>query len=135
MRDDALKRPFHAFALLGAAAGLVLLAAGCRGGRYTPSEDVVPGGSPERGAQVIERYDCGSCHVIPGISGAGGMVGPPLLWFARRTFIAGELPNTPPILIRWVRDPPSVEPGTAMPVLGLDEQQARDVAAYLYTLR
>lgn len=63
------------------------------------------------------------------------MVGPPLLWFARRTFIAGELPNTPANLIRWVRNPPSVEPGTAMPVLGLDEQQARDVAAYLYTLR
>ena len=135
MRDDALKRHFRTCALLCGAAAVILLAAGCRGGRYTPSAEIVPGGSAERGAQIIERYDCGSCHVIPGISGAGGMVGPPLLWFARRTFIAGELPNTPPNLIRWVRNPPSVEPGTAMPVLGLDEQQARDVAAYLYTLR
>lgn len=135
MRNDALKRRVHVPVLLGCALAFALLAAGCRGGRYAPSEQVVPGGSPERGAQVIARYDCGSCHFIPGIAGARGMVGPPLLWFARRTFIAGELPNTPANLIRWVRDPPSVEPGTAMPVLGLDEQQARDVAAYLYTLR
>ena len=130
-----MKPRLHASALLCALLGCVLLAAGCKGGRYASSEQIIPGGSPARGAQVIERYDCGSCHVIPGISGAGGMVGPPLLWFARRTFIAGELPNTPANLIRWVRNPPSVEPGTAMPVLGLDEQQARDVAAYLYTLR
>jgi cytochrome c2 len=135
MRNDALKRRLPARALLGGALIFALLTAGCRGGRYAPSAQIVPGGSPERGAQVIERYDCGSCHFIPGIAGAGGTVGPPLLWFARRTFIAGELPNTPANLIRWVRDPPSVEPGTAMPVLGLDEQQARDVAAYLYTLR
>lgn len=135
MRDDALTRRLHVFAPLCGVLGLALLAAGCRGGRYAPSEQIVPGGSAQRGAQVISRYDCGSCHVIPGINGAAGMVGPPLLWFARRTFIAGELPNTPANLIRWVRNPPSVEPGTAMPVLGLDEQQARDVAAYLYTLR
>jgi cytochrome c len=135
MRDDALKGHVHRLVWLAGVLALALLAAGCRGGRYAPSAEVVPGGSPERGAQIIERYDCGSCHFIPGIAGAGGMVGPPLLWFARRTFIAGELPNTPANLIRWVRDPPSVEPGTAMPVLGLDEQQARDVAAYLYTLR
>jgi len=135
MRDDALTRRLPVFAPLCGVLGLALLAAGCRGGRYAPSEQIVPGGSAQRGAQVIARYDCGSCHVIPGIDGAGGLVGPPLLWFARRTFIAGELPNTPANLIRWVRDPPSVEPGTAMPVLGLDEQQARDVAAYLYTLR
>lgn len=135
MRDDALKRCLHVLALLCGALSCLLLATGCKGGRYTASEQIVPGGSPERGAQVIERFDCGSCHVIPGISGAGGLVGPPLLWFSRRTFIAGELPNTPANLIRWVRNPPSVEPGTAMPVLGLDEQQARDVAAYLYTLR
>lgn len=135
MRDDAVKQRLHLLALLCGALGFALLAAGCRGGRYAPSEQIVPGGSAERGAQVIARYDCGSCHVIPGIDGAAGMVGPPLLWFARRTFIAGELPNTPANLIRWVRNPPSVEPGTAMPVLGLNEQQARDVAAYLYTLR
>jgi cytochrome c1 len=56
-------------------------------------------------------------------------VGPPLLWWSRRTFIAGELPNTPENLVRWIRDPQAVEPHTAMPTLGLSDAEARDVAA------
>lgn len=93
------------------------------------------GGDAGRGAALIASYRCGSCHTIPGIRAANGVVGPPLYFFSRRTEIAGELPNTPENLILWVRNPQSVEPRTAMPALGLDEQQARDIAAYLYTLR
>jgi cytochrome c1 len=63
------------------------------------------------------------------------MVGPPLTSWSRRTFIAGQIPNTPDNLVRWLRNPRAIEPGTAMPGLGLDDRQARDVAAYLYTLR
>lgn len=88
-----------------------------------------------RGKALIEEKRCGSCHTIPGIAGARGMVGPPLTGFGRRTFIAGEMPNTPANLARWVQSPTSVEPKTAMPDLGLTERQAQDVAAYLYTLR
>jgi len=112
-------------------------AAACRGNN--PERGVAgsvdTGGSPARGRAVIEQYDCGSCHTIPGVRGARGLVAPPLFWFSRRTFIAGELPNTPANLVRWVREPQDVEPKTAMPALGLSDQQARDVAAYLYTLR
>ena len=111
--------------------------AGCRGNN--PEEGVAyhltTGGDPARGRAVIQQYGCGACHTIPGVGGARGLVGPPLLWFSRRTYIAGEVPNTPENLIRWVRSPSSIEPKTAMPTLGLSEQQARDVAAYLYTLR
>jgi cytochrome c1 len=57
------------------------------------------------------------------------------MYFAERTFIAGEVPNTPDNLVRWIQSPQSIEAGTAMPTLGLTEQQSRDVAAYLYTLR
>jgi cytochrome c1 len=95
----------------------------------------VPGGSVERGAVVIRSYDCGSCHVIPGIRGANGLVGPPLTRMGRRGYIAGRLPNEPDQLVRWVLAPRSVDALTAMPDVGLSEQQARDVAAYLYTLR
>jgi cytochrome c1 len=84
---------------------------------------------------VIEQKNCGACHTIPGIRRARGMVAPPLYWFSRRTFIAGQLPNTPANLVRWVQSPVSVEPRTAMPMVGLSDQEARDVAAYLYTLR
>lgn len=120
---------------------LVLIAlalAGCRGNNpeYGNAYRMpVAGGDPVRGRAVIADVGCGSCHTIPGISGANGLVGPPLYWFSRRTYIAGELPNSPENLVTWVQAPTSVEPATAMPTLGLDDQQARDVAAYLYTLR
>jgi len=107
----------------------------CQGGKTVKSAMVYTGGDPARGREVIDHYRCGACHTIPGVPHADGVVGPPLMFFARRTYIAGELPNTTRNLIRWVRGPQSVEPKNAMPNLGLSEQEARDVAAYLYTLR
>ena len=118
-------------------AGVVgLTTVACTGGRDTG--EVYPirtGGNASDGAKVIVTKNCGSCHTIPGIREAKGVVGPPLYFFSRRTFIAGQLPNTPDNLTRWVQAPQSVEANTAMPNLGLTERQARDVAAYLYTLR
>jgi cytochrome c len=108
--------------------------AGCTGGKATPVYEPGTGGNTQAGKQVIQAYGCGACHTIPGIHSANGVVGPPLFFMARRTMIAGELPNTPGNLVRWIEDPPSVEPGTAMPKLGLSERDARDAAAYLYTL-
>lgn len=119
-------------------AGLVMLAlgiAGCTGGSSTGPYNVAIQGSPHAGRKLIVAKGCGSCHVIPGIYTARGLVGPPLYFFSRRTMIAGELPNTPDNLVRWLLDPKAVEPGTAMPQLGLTQQQAQDIAAYLYTLR
>jgi cytochrome c len=109
-------------------------ASGCHARRSPPVAAAGVGGDPARGEQVIRARNCGACHDIPDVTGAHGRVGPPLAGFALRTFIAGELPNAPDNLIRWIRDPHSVEPRTAMPVLGLDEADARDVAAFLYTL-
>jgi cytochrome c len=111
---------------------LLLMLCGCR--RSEPAQ-LVPGGHAELGKQAIVAYGCGTCHVIPGIRVAQGLVGPPLTTFARRTYIAGEAPNTPERLVRWIQAPQSIEPGTAMPDLGVTEQQARNIAAYLYTLK
>jgi len=120
--------------LLAAALSCLLLAA-CAGGRLTAPYRVATGGNAGDGRKVIQSSGCGACHTIPGIHAANGELGPPLNSFSRRTMIAGELPNTPDNLVRWIENPPSVESGTAMPNLGLDDQQARDAAAYLYTLR
>ena len=122
----------------GLLVGLVALsAAGCMGNN--PEEGVGyavdTGGSAARGRRVIEQRNCGACHTIPGIRNARGLVAPPLLWFSRRTYIAGIVPNTPTNLVQWVREPQSIEPRTAMPTIGLSEQEARDAAAYLDTLR
>src|SRR5688572_27904257 len=106
---------------------------GCSGGGAV--ETLVAGGNPERGQTALDGFGCGTCHVIPGVKGAVGGVGPPLSRFAVRSYIAGQLANEPQNLIRWIQDPQAVEPGTAMPNLGVDEAVARDMAAYLYTLR
>jgi cytochrome c len=92
-------------------------------------------GDPEQGQRTIQIYGCSTCHLIPGIDGADGMVGPPLTGWADRTYIAGNLPNTPENLIRWIQNPQAIEPGTVMPNLEVTEDEARDIAAYLYTLR
>ncbi len=93
------------------------------------------GGSAERGRADIAAFGCGGCHMIPGVSGAHGTVGPPLAGIALRSYIAGVLPNNPTNMLRWLEDPPAVDSLTAMPALGLTDPTARDVAAYLYTLR
>lgn len=117
---------------IAVAAGLLC---GCRGGGTIRPYNVIPGGSASTGRSTIVAYGCGKCHSIPGIEGASGVVGPPLVAFSRRTYIAGTFPNTPDYLVHWIMAPQSMKPKTAMPALGLSEQQARDVAAYLYTLR
>ena len=93
------------------------------------------GGDPARGRAAIQRYGCAACHTIPGISGARGLVGPPLDRIASRSYIGGVLTNTPDNMIRWLQNPRAVDHLTAMPALGVTEQDARDIAGYLYTLR
>lgn len=121
------------------AVGLMLgaggILGGCTGGQQTDSYNPAMAGNPQRGRQLIVSYGCGSCHTIPGVYRARGLVGPPLYFFSRRTMIAGELPNNPDNLVRWLLNPKAVEPGTAMPAVGLNEQQAQDIAAYLDTLQ
>lgn len=95
---------------------------------------VMTGGDPEAGRALIARAPCGGCHEIPGVRGARGEVGPPLTHFAGRAFIGGRVNNTPDNLIRWIEDPHTIDPQSAMPPMGLTPSQARDVAAYLETL-
>jgi len=96
---------------------------------------LVVGGHAERGPALITSYGCGACHTVPGVKGADGNVGPPLTRFGDRTYVAGMLRNSPSNLIRWIRDPQGVIPGNAMPNMGVGDAEARDIAAYLYTLR
>ncbi len=95
----------------------------------------VPGGNVERGRRAMELYGCGSCHTISGVSGATALVGPSLEHMANRSYVAGVMVNRPENMIAWILDPPKIDPLTAMPHLGVTEQDARDIASYLYTLR
>lgn len=114
---------------------MACLVCGCDAGKAKRPYTVSTIGNPEHGRELMRGYGCGACHIVPGVHDARGLVGPPLLYFSERTMIAGELPNTPENLAHWIQHPKSVEPKTAMPDLGLTEDQAYDIAAYLYTLR
>ncbi len=93
------------------------------------------GGDPARGAAEIRNAGCGSCHRIPGIAGADGLVGPPLDLIGRRIYLAGVLRNTPQNMMAWLRNPQRFVPGNAMPNMNLSDEQCRNIAAYLYTLK
>jgi cytochrome c len=99
-----------------------------------PNDRVVKNGSVASGHTLIEEHGCGACHSIPGVANAKGEVGPSLTKFASRSYIAGRVPNTTDVLVRWLENPQAVDPQTAMPNLGLSSQEARHIAAYLYSL-
>ena len=92
-------------------------------------------GSSKNGAALIAQYGCGSCHIVPGVAGANGLVGPPLTHMGRRVYIAGMLRNSPENMIAWLENPQAIVAGNVMPRMGLNRNQAQDIAAYLDTLR
>nr|WP_245571593.1 c-type cytochrome [Microvirga subterranea] len=91
------------------------------------------GGNPDHGPGLMLRYGCGGCHIVQGIAGARGQVGPNLSDVSRRIYIGGVTTNSPDNLIRWIVNPREFDPKTAMPVTGISEREARDVAAFLYS--
>jgi L-cysteine S-thiosulfotransferase len=107
--------------------------AACSDKRDAPRE--LAGADAARGLDIMERVGCAACHQIPGVAWPEGTVGGSLQGFANRTLIAGEFPNQPHLLVRWLRNAPGMDPRTAMPPQPMSEDEARDVAAYLYTLR
>lgn len=109
----------------------ILLAAGC--GR----EDRAPAAAADarHGQLLLRQFGCGKCHEIPGVADARGRVGPPLEGVAGRVYLAGVVPNTPEAMAAFIRDPRAYHPRSAMPDLGVTEPHARDMAAYLATLR
>jgi cytochrome c len=121
------------------AALLLVLAVGAGACTRPAGEDrahrEVAYGDPERGRALIRHFGCPACHMIPGIPEAQGLVGPPLTHWSRRVYIAGHLPNSPDILVSWIENPPAWAPRTAMPNVGATEEEARHIAAYLFTLR
>ncbi|SEL18284.1 Cytochrome c2 [Roseateles sp. YR242] len=120
----------------------VLSGAGMSLGLAACSEDApeplrrwqVPGADLARGQALMAQYQCGSCHRIPGVAGDSRLA-PALTDFGRRSYIAGQWPNTPQGLQQWLMDPPGVVPGATMPRLGVSATDARDMAGYLLSLQ
>lgn len=106
---------------------VLALLAGCQG---KPAPNGLQGNA-ERGRIALAQHACRACHMIPGLSGPETYVGRPLVDLAQRRFIAGSLPNNQANLVRWIRDPQSIDPHTAMPAMGVSERDALDMSAWL----
>lgn len=124
------RSPLRAFPIWAIVTCPAFLMAGCGPSAPKPEQSSQLSDA-QAGAIWITRSGCGSCHQIPGIMHASGLVGPPLIHFSKRTIIAGYLPNTRDNLARWIQHPQQLAPGNAMPDAGLTDKQARDIALYL----
>lgn len=91
-------------------------------------------GNAEAGRRAAGQYLCATCHQIPGMPAAHRQVGPPLNGIAHRRYLGGVLINTPENMVRWLQNPQQIDPLSAMPDLRVTEKDARDIAAFLYTL-
>jgi len=119
-------------ATTGALLVLAALASGCA--KEEPVSRVA-GGDPERGRLLVQQYQCAACHFIPEVQGPNGDAGPSLESMGRLSYIAGSIPNQPENMIRFLQNPPAVKPGTLMPALGITDDEARHMAAFMYSLK
>ena len=97
--------------------------------------DTPVGPDAKRGKTALRQYACAACHEIPGVTGPAARVGPALAGIGSRQTLGGVLPNSPENLALWIRSPQKFAPLTAMPELGVTARDARDMAAYLATLK
>ena len=120
-------------AVIAAAAGVVANDA-IDARRLKVHAQAMTGGDANAGREALARRPCGGCHEIPGVRGAQGKVGPSLSGFAGRAYVDGRLTNSPDNLVAWIVNPQAIDPQNAMPATGVGQAEARDMAAYLYTL-
>lgn len=120
--------------LLFIVAGASLTASACADSSVRQAEQLT-GGHVSTGKAAIGKYGCGACHTIPGIDGATAVVGPPLSNIAVRQYLGGHLINTPDNMKQWIQHPQKIDPQNAMPEMGVTDEDARDITAFLYTLR
>jgi cytochrome c2 len=116
--------------------GLALLAGASGCDRKPPPQQQQPVASVaeiERGRLALATYGCAACHSIKGMHAPQRTVGPPLERVVKNSYIAGVLPNNTDAMARWIMEPRRVSPGTAMPDLGVSADEARAMAAYLYS--
>jgi cytochrome c len=119
----------------GVVACIALLMSACASNQPPPDPAALTGANADSGRVMLRRYGCASCHLIPGVPGARGQAAPSLAGVGRRVYIVGTVRNTPEHLMKWIMNPRSVDATTTMPNLRVTANDARHIAAYLYTLR
>lgn len=87
------------------------------------------------GLRLFQEKTCVECHAITGTE-AKAQVGPDLTHFLSRQKFAGErLDNTPENVVRWLKNPQEIKPGSHMPNMQLTDDEVNSLVAYLEELR
>jgi cytochrome c len=121
-----------------AIAALLLLTAACQQPekQSPPPPPQAATANPQRGVKLAGQYGCNVCHVVPGVDGPHGSLGPSLAKIGSQgTIAAGAVPVSADVLSRYIRNPQSVNQESAMPPVDMPEADANDIAAYLLTLK
>ena len=85
-----------------------------------------------KGEKLFMTKGCMGCHSLQAVKAPKGLIGPNLANVGARSHIAaGWLENTDQNLERWIREPQTVKKGVLMPNLGVTEDEARALRAYL----
>ena len=86
------------------------------------------------GEKLFFSQTCANCHAISGTT-AKATIGPSLSKVAyRKELGAGVLQNSTENLRLWMKDPQSIKPGCKMPNFNFNDQQVREIVAYLESL-
>jgi cytochrome c oxidase subunit II len=84
------------------------------------------------GEKLWTAKGCLACHALNAVDAPKGMVGPNLANVGARSYLAaGTLKNTDENMARWIRDPQAIKKGVLMPNLGVTEEEARALVAFL----
>jgi cytochrome c oxidase subunit 2 len=84
------------------------------------------------GEKLWTAKGCLACHALNAVDAPKGMVGPNLANVGARSYLAaGTLKNTDENMARWIRDPHAIKKGVLMPNLGVTEEEARALVAFL----
>ena len=114
----------------------ILLALACSKAEKPATESAPPPpiGNATAAKAHMEKYSCQACHVIPGM-GPGGALGPDLTGFGSRPTLNARVPKNPQAVAAYLLNPTAIDAQTSMPAVGLSEEEAKDIAAFLETLK
>lgn len=102
--------------------------------KHTATAALPPAGSQEEKGMLTFKKYCQACHNIPGVTERETHIGPSLQGVFNRTLIGGILDMDPNNLEKWIKNAPSVKPGSKMPAFAnLTDDEVQALVAYLRT--
>jgi len=100
---------------------------------FTMARGASAGGNAARGKEIVESVGCLACHAIGDETKVRALRGTSYDIAPELTRVGSKV--TPDWIYDWIRNPRHYNPTTKMPNLRLTDGEARDVTAYLSTMK